>query len=61
MNDERDVLRYEAPAGYEVVGFWCFRGPHACDEACKSDSVPLMVQAGPWAQAVRRSIAEESA
>lgn len=57
-SEDRELreLKYEPPAGYALVGFWCWRGSgHICDESCKSDSVPLFAQAG-WAAGVRRNI-----
>lgn len=61
-SDELDLpeIIYEEPEGYETVGFWCWRGGgHLTDTACKSDSVPLIVQTG-WAVHVRRAIENNS-
>lgn len=52
-------LIYDAPEGFALVGFWCWRaGGHVCDESCKSDSVPLFAQVG-GATGVRRNIQDD--
>lgn len=52
-------LIFDEPDGYEVVGYWCWRGSgHLCDYPCKSDSVPLLAQKG-WAKGVRSNVTEQ--
>lgn len=55
--NDLDDLNYDAPEGYEFVGYWCFRGSgHTCVSACKSDNVPLFAQRG-WSAIVAANIA----
>ena len=55
-DSDLDELLYEPPPGYELAGFWCWRGGgHVCGSSCKSDSVPLFAQAK-WAPHVLGNI-----
>lgn len=57
--DALPELTFQEPDGFEIVGWWCWRsGGHCCDQACKSDSVPLMAQTG-WAKGVRANFIEQ--